>query len=298
MRPGDHAFLCYGAADGSGAPAPSGAETARSGRPGGSETDGWDVLSAFIWSGLARGEKVLVLPPPGLREPMVWGRLQQAPGLLLATGRTSGQLSLTSMRSLLGTGGDFTAERQWRSLREQTERAHDEGYSGLRCYIDMGWVAELDTRIDVVLDWERRAGHLFADGFYSEICAYHRADFPTDVLDTLCAAHPCNLLPGLGQLRALHGTGSLRLVGEADMATRGLFRQALITALSGATGSAPLTVDLTGLTFLGSECAADLVEALGRGTGGHTVRARCTSRDAALLFRLGAGSAHVDTVPR
>ncbi|WP_189929755.1 MEDS domain-containing protein [Streptomyces sulfonofaciens] len=289
MRPGDHAFLCYGQARGT--------DPREGGASPGAGTDGWDVLSAFIWSGLARGEKVLVLPPPGLTEPMVWARLQQAPGLLLATGRTSGQLRLTSMRELLGHGGRFTAERQWQRIREQAGAARREGYAGLRAYVDMGWAADLDTGVEELRDRERRADHLFTDRFYSEICAYHRRDFPTGVLDTLCEAHPRNLLSGLGQLHALHDPGALRLIGEADIATRGCFRRALRTGLSGAAPGTRLTVDLTGLTFLGGECAADLVEALDPGAGQGDVRVRCTARDAALLFRLGADRSAVDTLP-
>ncbi len=285
MRPGDHAFLCYGT------PYDQGPRH-------GAAADGWDVLSAFVWSGLAHGEKVLVIPPPGLPEQRVWARIQQAPGPLLATGRASGQLQLTSMRELIGHGERDTAQRQGQCIREQTEAARRDGYAGLRVYIDMGWADDLGIGLDSVMDGERRAGRLFTDGFYSEICAYDQGRFPADFLDEVCRVHPRNLLPALGRLHALHDTGSIRLIGEADVATRDRFLRALATGLSGATAAPRLTVDLTGLTFLGTECAADLVDVLGGDRGPQAVRVRCSARNAALLQRLGAAEADVDVLSR
>jgi anti-anti-sigma regulatory factor len=285
MRPGDHAFLCYGTQYDGGA-------------CHGGAVDGWDVLSAFVWSGLAHGEKVLVIPPPRLAENAVWARIQQAPGLLLATSRASGQLSLTSMRELVGPGDPPTAEQGTQRVREETEAARRDGYSGLRAYIDMGWLDGLGIGPDAMLERERSRGHLFTDGFYSEICAYDRRRFSAAFLDAVCRTHPHNLLSSLGQLHSLHDTGTLRLIGEADMATRDRFLEALSAGLSH-TGTGPrLTVDLTGLTFLGTECAADLVDVLGSAPGRRTVRVRCTAHNAALLYRLGANSSDIDVLTR
>ncbi|MFG3497800.1 MEDS domain-containing protein [Streptomyces sp. NPDC047928] len=271
MGSGHHAFLCY---DG--------------------DTPGWDVLAAFVWAGLARGEKVIVFGPPRLTEAQVRARLQQAPGPLVASGYESAQLELSSMRELILPARQFTADRQWRRIAEETEDARAEGYTGLRTYIDMGWVADIGADFDTMMDRERRAGHLFDDGFYSEICAYDRRRFPEPVLDAMCRAHPQNLLPALGELRCRRDGGTLAVIGEADLATFEHFAAALADLCCPPGPDGPVTVDLLRVGFLGAECAAELVRVLGRAPARRPVRVHCSAGHALLLRRLGADPAALD----
>ncbi|KUH40239.1 hypothetical protein ATE80_02770 [Streptomyces kanasensis] len=272
MGAGDHAFLCYDR-----------------------ETPGWDVLTAFVWAGLARGEKVIVFGPPHLSETQLRTRLRDAPGPLVATGFESAQLEMSSMRELILPAPRFTADRQWQRITEEVGAARAEGYRGLRTYIDMGWVADLGADLDLMVDRERRAGHLFADGFYSEVCAYERDRFPAPVLEAMCRAHPRNLLPALGRLRCPYGEGVLRVIGDADSATYDCFRRAVDGALRGLPRGRPATVDLRRTGYLGPECAAELVRALTGPPALRSVRVRCSPGHALLLRRLGADPAVLDT---
>ncbi|MFF2654199.1 MEDS domain-containing protein [Streptomyces sp. NPDC058045] len=285
IRPGDHAFLGYGG------------------------EGGWDVLSAFVWAGLAHGERVIVVVPPGLGTRAAFARLQSAPGPLLATGRATGQLTLATMPELLGPHAPFTVERQAHRIAEEITKARRAGLPGVRACIDRGWTSPSEGRGDspaedmgaapdpvaVARAAEEASAHLFADGFYRQICAYDRRRFPPATLAAHCAAHPRNLLPALGQLRALPGPDTLRLIGEADLATRDTLTDALATLTPpDAHPAAPHTVDLTGLTFLGTECAAALVEAARPMPGRSGVTLRCRPRDALLLRHLGATPDRLD----
>ncbi|MET7599224.1 MEDS domain-containing protein [Streptomyces sp. NPDC005481] len=270
MRPGDHAFFGYEG-----------------------DTHGRDVMSAFVWAGLARGEKVIVFGPPHLAESQVWSAFEEAPGPLLATARRTGRLSLSSMRQLIMPEAKFTADRQWERITEETRSARDEGFTGLRTYIDMGWVADLGADVEAMMDRERRAGHLFADGFYSEICAYDEDRFEEPVLRTMRHAHPRDLLTRIGQLRCLHAGRTLHVVGEADLTTRADFVRALRDTLDRAVGDVPVTMDLRRVEFLSVRCARDLVRLLD-GDSGHRVRIRCSARHATLLSRLGARPADIE----
>ncbi|MFB9392243.1 MEDS domain-containing protein [Streptomyces coeruleoprunus] len=271
MALGHHAFLCY---DG--------------------DSPGWDVLAAFVWTGLARGEKVIVLGPPELTEAQVAARLQQAPGLLVASGYERAQLELSSMRELIMPTRTFTADRQWQRIVEETEAARAEGYAGLRTYIDMGWVAALGADFDTMMDRERRAGHLFDSGFYSEICAYDRRRFPEPVLDAMCRAHPQNLLPALGALRCRRDGATLAVIGEAGAATYERFAEALDGLLRAPLPDGTATVDLLRAGFLGAECASALVRALDGAGARRPLRIRCSAGHALLLRRLGADPSVLD----
>lgn len=270
MRAGDHCFVSYG-----------------------DDESNWDVLTTFAWTGLALGEKVMVFAAPRVSEDEVWSRLE-ADSPSMARVRARGQLVLTSMRSLIRPDRDFTPERQWQRIREETALAGRQGYTGLRTFIDMHWVPDLDADIDVMTHRESHAGHLFTDGSYSEICAYDRRVFDEDVLARMCRAHPVNLLTRLGELRTVYGDGTLRLIGEADLATGEQFGAAVREALTSTADAGKLVVDLTRLSFLSVRCADDLLRLVRAADGHDRVEVRCESGQLRVLRALGEhGSARL-----
>ncbi|GAA2446110.1 MEDS domain-containing protein [Streptomyces macrosporus] len=263
LRPGDHAFVGY------------------AGEPL------WQGLAAFTHDGLVRGEKVLLFPDPALpREEVDHRLLSCVPPAETALAR--GRLRYGSIRSLIRPDREFTPERQTRRLREETERAVREGYAGLRAYIDMAWVRDLGADIETVMHRESHAGHLFADGRYTEVCAYDRRRFDDAVLTAMRKAHPVDLLERPGDLAAVCGADEVRLVGDADLATREEFRAALRTVPVGDGDAPPVRVDLSELCFLDIGCAALLLRHAATGT--RRVEVRCGAAQADLLRRLGSST--------
>ncbi|GAA1889989.1 hypothetical protein GCM10009837_10050 [Streptomyces durmitorensis] len=263
LRAGDHAFVSYADDDA-----------------------GRDVVSAFAWSGLVKREKVMVFAAPHLYEEQVWDRLD-APGALLGAAREQGQLVLSSMRALIHPQDAFTPHRQWERITEETDRALAEGYSGLRTYIDMHWVGDLGADVEVMMHRESHAQHLFTDRPYTEICAYDSRWFNPGVLEAMHEAHPCRLLPRLGALHVEQAEALVQLVGEADIATREEFIGAVREGLRRSENSGPLTVDLSGLVFLGVACAVDLLRLILDHPHGP-VRVQCPPPAARILRRAGA----------
>lgn len=264
LRAGDHAFVSYADDDA-----------------------GRDVVSAFAWAGLVKREKVMVFAAPHMDDEQVWGRLD-APGALLGSAREQGQLVLSSMRALIHPQDAFTPHRQWERITQETDRALAEGYSGLRTYIDMHWVGELDADVGVMMHRESHAQHLFTDRPYTEICAYDSRWFDPGVLTAMHEAHPCRLLPCLGALHAEQAEGMVQLVGEADLATREEFIGAVREGLRRSEESRQsLVVDLSGLVFLGVACAVDLLRLVLEHPHGP-VRVTCPPTQARILRRAGA----------
>ncbi|UNO43670.1 MEDS domain-containing protein [Streptomyces sp. MST-110588] len=267
LRPGDHAFVSYD-----------------------NDEVRWDVVTAFVRLGLARGEKVVVFPSPALREEEVLARLD-FPSSSTVAARARGQLALSSMRALIRPWTQFTPERQIGRLREETDRARDEGFTGLRTFIDMHWVPDLDADVGVMMHRETHAQELFEGRPYSEICAYDRRWFGREVLTAMDEAHPRGLLERLGSLRSVRGgDGALHFIGEADAAARGSFATALEIALAVTAGDRRLTVDLTRLHFLSVGCATALLTLTGAATRHDLVEVRCDRLQARTLRRLGAAA--------
>jgi anti-anti-sigma regulatory factor len=263
LRAGDHAFVSYADDDA-----------------------GRDVVSAFTWAGLVKREKVMVFAAPHTAEEEVWNRLD-APGALLGSARRHGQLVLSSMRTLIHPQDEFTPARQWERITEETDKALAEGYSGLRTYIDMHWVGDLGADVEVMMHRESHAQHLFTDRPYTEICAYDSRVFAPDVLKAMHTAHPCRLLPHLGVLHVEHADDVVRLTGEADLATREQFIVAVREGLRRGEGPEPLTVDLSGLIFLGAACAVDLLRMVLENPQ-RPVHVHCPPASARILRRAGA----------
>ncbi|WP_241777603.1 MEDS domain-containing protein [Streptomyces sp. CT34] len=253
----------------------------------------WEVVTAFVRLGLARGEKVLVLPCPGVPEEEVLARID-FPSRSTVPARERGQLVLSSMRELLLPDTEFTAARQLGRLRAATDRATAEGYTGLRAFIDMGWVAALGTDVAAMERRETGADELFAGRRYTEICAYDRRRFDRSVVAAMERAHPRAVLERLGSLRSVRGPDeALCFVGEADAANQAAFARSLEIALARTAAARRLTVDLTRLHFLSVGCAVALLT-LARGAAGHDlVEVRCDGGQRRMLRRLGA-----DAVPR
>ncbi|MDJ0346236.1 MEDS domain-containing protein [Streptomyces sp. H10-C2] len=265
MRAGDHCFVGYG-----------------------DDEENWDVLTTFAWTGLSRGEKVMVFAAPRIGDEELRSRLEaDNPSMTLV--RERGRLVLTSMRALIGPDRRFTPERQWQRIREETALAAEQGYTGLRAFIDMHWVPDRDADRDVMMHRESHSEHLFTDGSYSEVCAYDRRWFSEDVLAAMCRAHPRNLLTRLGELRAESADGSVRLIGEADLATGEQFTGAVSQALARTADSRQLIVDLTQLNFLSVRCADDLVGLVCDAGGHDRVEVRCEATQIRTLRALGEG---------
>lgn len=266
LRPGDHAYVSYG-----------------------DDEVRWEVVTAFVRLGLARGEKVIVLPCPGVPEEEVLARID-FPSRSTATARERGQLRLSSMRELIGPDREFTAARQLARLRAETDLATAEGFAGLRAFIDMRWVPALGTDVAAMAHRETHADGLFTGRRYTEICAYDRRRFGRAVLGAMERAHPRGLLERLGSLRVVRGAGddALCFVGEADAANQDGFGRALEIALARSAPDHRLTVDLHRLHHLSVGCATLLLTLILRAAGHDLVEVRCNPAQWWLLRRLGA----------
>ncbi|MFF3494532.1 MEDS domain-containing protein [Streptomyces sp. NPDC002795] len=266
LRTGDHAFVGYGDDDA-----------------------GRDVVTTFAWTGLAHNEKVMVFSAPQLAEAEVWNRLD-APGALLGAARERGQLVLSSMRALIHPARHFTPERQWQRIEEETDRALAEGYRGLRTYIDMHWVGDLDADVAVMMHRESHAQHLFTGRPYTEICAYDSRWFAPEVLSAMHEAHPCRLLPHLGALHGEQSENTVRLAGEADINTREQLIAALREGLARSADARRLTVDMSQLVFLSAACAVDLLRMAASSAAHDLIEVRCPPTVARILRRASDGT--------
>ena len=263
MRLGDHAFAYYADDD-----------------------VRWEVPAVFACLGLARGEKVIVMMDPACPADDACERLATHGGSV-SDARANGQLLFSSMRELISPDKSFTARRQMGRLRQETERACQQGFTGLRTVIDMAWVQDLGADVEDVMHREKHAGSLFGSRRYAEICTYDRRCFDPGVLEEIRVSHPVALLERPGDLQAHQAPGELSLIGDADMTTGDIFRAALSVAF-GRPADGQVLVDLKRLYFLSAGCADDLLRLIGQASACDRVVVRCRPHQARVLRHLGA----------
>src|SRR5450756_613166 len=246
----------------------------------------WQVPAVFTQQGLARGEKVIVMMDPACPADDACERLAGYGGIV-GDSRARGQLVFSGMRELIWPDRSFTAPRQLGRLREETERACQQGFAGLRTVIDMAWVQDLGAHVQDVMRREKHADSLFSGRRYAEICTYDRRRFDAGIVEEMRVSHPVALLERPGDLQACHAPGELYLIGDADMATGDIFRAAVSLAC-GPPRVPPVLVDLTPPSFLSTTCAKDLLRLVGQASARDRVVVRCRPLQAGILRRLGA----------
>ncbi|MGY6021648.1 MEDS domain-containing protein [Streptomyces spinosirectus] len=266
LRPGDHAFVGYG-----------------------DDKSRWEMVIAYVWLGLARREKVIVLADPDVPQREVLARLDTY-GPQAAAARTRGQLVLRSMREVIHPDPAFTMGRQVARIQEETARARRQGYTGLRTFIDMRWVPDLGADVEGVVHRETHVEHLFTGRPYTEVCAYDHRWFAPEVVKAMRHAHPRRLHERLGVLLSMPEEGTVRFAGEADLTTLDHFRTALADGLTQTAASGRLVLDLTHLHFLGVHCAFDLLRQVHQAAAHERIEIRCSTLQAGTLRRLGAAS--------
>lgn len=241
--------------------------------------DRWAIRAAFAAIGLARGERVLFFTEPEVNGRQALDRLA-AHGLAAAEAAGDGRLEVVNSTPGYAPGQGFDARARMDYWAAVTREALTLGFTGLRATGDMAWAAEPEVDGGELASYENRLTPVFAALGCTGICEYDRRNVPPALLGRVLAAHPLTVLPAPGMLHACREEDTLRLTGDADLATRGEFELCLRESVR-APGLD--VIDLTGLAFLDVSCARTLL----RLAAGTTLQ--CTAAQYRLLRLCGAG---------
>ncbi|WP_037959279.1 MEDS domain-containing protein [Streptomyces violens] len=223
----------------------------------------WQVLAAFTRTGLARGEKVLLLlDPSDLNDDDAVACLDGGTGHTEAALR-SGQFVLGRNTPAYLPDGRFSKERQVRSFAAEAERAREAGYPRLRGAGDMAWAPRAGVADDEVVDYETSLAELFADEYLTALCWYDRQQCGDDLVASARRVHPLQVMESLGALEVTRAPGGgARFAGSAELGSREEFTRALRAALFPRPGNIPVRyeLDLTDLAYMEAHCAWQLLD--------------------------------------
>jgi PAS domain-containing protein len=177
------------------------------------------VVTAFLRLGLERHEKVIYLADTSSEE-QILGYLRDD-GLDPREFAASGQLSIVGPRDGYLKGGEFDPDRMMGVLREETDKALDEGYTALRVTGEMTWALGPAPGAHRLLEYQDKLNEFFPESSALAICLYDRRRFsPGSLLDVL-GKHPLVLL-GVDPVQNDHyvAPGGLMLLSTEEAALR------------------------------------------------------------------------------
>lgn len=221
-----------------------------------------EVVGAFIWHGLARGEKVLYLADD-VATPAVLARLRRGgiadPDRFLS----QGQLTLSAA---------LTPERVLWPLSAQVDRALAEGYPALRVTIEHGisdgWAGAVDGSL---IEYEAQVDLVCGGGKATAICQYDHRLLDEGALSAVLEAHRGQAVrdpeydDGVFVATPTCCPLGVRFVGQLDLSSRAGAARALAAAIHRAGPYEDVHVDLSGLVFAdvaGLRLFADTAEQL------------------------------------
>ncbi len=143
--------------------------------------------------------------------------------------------------------GDLNPDAIFTMMEEQTARARDEGYRGIRLVADMDWLIPARPSVELLVGFEllldRHVKRLGA----TIICAYRETSFDTEALAGALSVHPVEVgVDSPPQFRLVaDDLDRWRLVGEVDIAVDANFRAAIA-----ATVGSPCVIDASSLAFI------------------------------------------------
>jgi hypothetical protein len=254
------------------------------------EEERLDIVAAFVRDGLSAGHRVLCYTDSYAPEALS-GRLSDR-GVEARPYAAKGQLDLQPVRAWLADGG-FRPAPVLDRLSEEIDRAHRDGYAGLRVTADMGWAASPVAGAEHLVAFEERLSRLFADGQVTAICQYDRRQFDAVTLASTTAAHSCAVAatvyhddPMLRICRQ-HSPAGIRLAGEIDYTYLDVFREALAEAVR---LDRHVQVNLAQLRFIDASTAGALVQAATTLPPDRTMTVRCRALVGTVLNHVGAGN--------
>ncbi|UMP06781.1 MEDS domain-containing protein [Amycolatopsis sp. EV170708-02-1] len=267
LRPGDHSCLAFADVE------------AR-----------WQVLTTYTRTGLARGEKVLlILDPDDLGDDDVVAHMDCGSGHVEAA-RDSGQLVLERNTSVYLPDGRFDKDRQVATYAAVAESCKREGWPWLRGAADMSWALKPGVDFDEVVAYEAFFEPMLADSRLSAICWYDQRQFSDHMVAAVGAVHPIQVMERLDAVHVTRFPNGRRIAGSAELSTRAEFVEALRETLKqrDALASFHFELDLTDLCFMEAYCAGQLISFAAALPEGSKVTVRCGPMLELVLRSLGS----------
>ncbi|MFA6002063.1 MAG: MEDS domain-containing protein, partial [Thermoleophilia bacterium] len=146
------------------------------------------AIIPFIRIGLERGEKCIYIADSNTTDSVLTAMRQR--DMKVDAEIESGALSvLTEQDSYLKQGG-FVPDRMIEFLSAATTDALNNGFKTLRVAGEMTWIINHEPSVEVLIEYEAKLNHFFAEYACLAMCQYDRHGFTAEALIDIIRVHP------------------------------------------------------------------------------------------------------------
>ncbi len=146
------------------------------------------MLVCFVRQGIEQNERVICFFPRDMQE-VIQSTLENRDIL------PDSQLIFYSNRQVYGNG-DFVPQRMLSWLREQTDLALADGFSGLRVAGEFGDIEAVHTNNSELIEYESAVNRLFEEIPCTALCCYNRRQYEPEFLLEALDTHPTAAING------------------------------------------------------------------------------------------------------
>ncbi len=146
------------------------------------------ILSEYMSQGLRLGQRMVYIVDARTARTLR-GYLRGAE-VDVPAAEERGQLVFLTRDDAYMRGGEFDPQGMIRLLREETQRALDEGYEGLRVTGEMTWALRGLPGSERLMEYEALLNEFFPGSKATALCQYDARHFPAEVLLDVLRTHP------------------------------------------------------------------------------------------------------------
>jgi len=146
------------------------------------------ILTEYLQRGLDAGERVVYIVDARTAED-IRGYLRDA-GVDVTAAEERKQLEFLTRDDAYMREGRFEPQGMIKLLREETERALDAGFAGLRVTGEMSWALRGLPGSERLIEYETLLNTFFPGSKATALCQYDARHFPPDILLDVLRTHP------------------------------------------------------------------------------------------------------------
>lgn len=152
------------------------------------------AIVPFMRIGLERGEKCVYIADENTCDQVI-EQLAKG-GVDTKATLASGALSVITKREAYLKQGYFDPDWMISFLKQATDRAKAEGYTGLRATGEMTWMLGGDPGTERLIEYESKLNYFFPKNDVLAICQYHIGRFTPEIIMGIIKTHPLVIYRG------------------------------------------------------------------------------------------------------
>ncbi len=152
------------------------------------EAEHRSLMAPYLRAGLELGQKVVYVTDTHSADTVL--EYLRADGIEIEPVLESGQLTFMNAFESFLRGREFDPDAMLELLRQETQAALDQGYTGLRVTVEMTWLLRGLPGSDRVVEYESKLNGLLHASACVSVCQFDRRMFEPELLLGVIAVHP------------------------------------------------------------------------------------------------------------